>query len=52
MSGEGLGSHHTWWPIGSDACIATAREWIRIGKALSDLPAVTAGTPATIASDP
>ena len=39
---DGAPSAAHWMADRLDVCIATAREWIRIGKALSDLPAVTA----------
>jgi hypothetical protein len=39
---DGAPSAAHWMADRLDVCIATAREWIRIGKALGDLPAVTA----------
>ena len=39
---DGAPSAAHWMADRLDVCIATAREWIRIGKALSDLPAATA----------
>jgi hypothetical protein len=39
-SGAGTAAH--WLAAQLDVCVATAREWIRIGKALRDLPALAA----------
>ena len=39
---DGAPSAAHWMADQLDVCIATAREWIRIGKALSDLPATGA----------